>query len=348
MSLNIKDLTYDELQMWMQENREQAYRAGQVFYWLYQKRVTTFEPMATLSKRLREKLENAFYISKLKRHNVLHSVDGTAKYVFELEDGNRIETVLMPHQDHYTVCVSSQVGCPMGCAFCMTAKMGFIRHLRTSEIIDQIIELWHDLPEGETLRNVVFMGMGEPFHNYNNVIRALMIMMHDHGMNFSSRRVTLSTSGLIPKIKKFATESVKANLAISLNGVTDEIRSQLMPVNNAYNLEKLIEVCKAYPLESRKRITFEYILFKGITDSLDHAKQLIKLLHGVKFKINLIPYNETPDSPFKKPAEAQVQQFQQYLLDHGVVATLRMSKGQDIQGACGQLITETSQLAVTS
>ena len=251
----------------------------------------------------------------------------------------------MRHENHYTVCVSSQVGCAMGCTFCMTGKMGWIRHLTPSEIVDQILEVSHDLPQGKILRNVVFMGMGEPFHNYKNVMKALSIMQNEHGLNFSSRRITVSTSGLVPKIKQFAHEKIKANLAISLNGANDEVRQQLMPINRVYHLKKLIDACREYPLESRKRITFEYILIKNITDSLDDAKSLIKLLHGLKFKINLIPYNPVENDRYQRPILERIRQFQQVLLDKNVVATVRFSKGQDIQGACGQLITESQKLS---
>ncbi len=295
--------------------------------------------MTDMSKTLKEKLERHFFISRLIRSQQAHSEDGSIKYSFALQDGLHIESVLMPHRDHYTVCVSSQVGCAMGCDFCMTAKMGWIRNLSAGEIIDQILEAWKDLPHGEVVRNIVFMGMGEPFHNYDNLITTLEIILADVGFNFSSRRVTVSTSGLVPQINRFGQESVKANLAVSLNGVNDTIRSQLMPVNKTYDLKKLIAGCLAYPLESRKRITFEYILIQDLTDDMADAKRLIRLLHGLKFKINLIPYNESSGSKYKRPSWDRIQTFQNYLLDHGVTATLRISKGQDIQGACGQLIT---------
>lgn len=337
---NIKDFTLQDLAQWFALHEEKPFRARQMFHWLYQKRVQSFEQMANISKTLKEKLQQHFFISQLNRAQQAQSEDGSIKYVFELHDGKRIESVLMPHRDHYTVCVSSQVGCAMGCDFCMTAKMGLLRNLTPGEIIDQILEMWKDLPEDERVRNVVFMGMGEPFHNYKNLIATLDIMLDERGFNFSSRRVTVSTSGLVPQIIRFGQESVKANLAVSLNGVNDTVRSQLMPINKAYDLQTLIAGCQEYPLEQRKRITFEYILIRDLTDALPDAKQLIRLLHGLKFKINLIPYNETPGSKYKRPPWKKIQAFQHYLVSHGVTATLRISKGQDIQGACGQLITE--------
>lgn len=337
---NIKDFTLEELQEWFTLHEEKSFRARQIFHWLYQKRADDFDQITNISPALKQKLRQHFFISHLNRVQQVQSADGSIKYAFELHDGKRVESVLMPHRNHYTVCVSSQVGCAMGCNFCMTAQMGLIRNLTVGEIIDQILEMWKDLPENEGIRNVVFMGMGEPFHNYNNLIRTLAILLSDVGFNFSSRRVTVSTSGLVPQIIRFGQESVKANLAISLNGVTDAVRTELMPINKAYDLQKLIAGCQSYPLAARKRITFEYILIRDVTDALADAKRLIKLLHGLKFKINLIPYNESPGNKYQRPAWEHIQAFQQYLFEHGVTATLRISKGQDIQGACGQLITE--------
>ena len=339
----IQELTRLELRLWMESQGFPAYRADQVFGWVYQKRVSGFGEMGNLGKKVQQALEQNFRMGALETGEEHRSEDGSIKYRFVLEDGRSIESVLMPHTDHFTVCISSQVGCAMGCDFCMTGTMGLIRHLSVAEIVMQVLAAGQGLPEGETIRNIVFMGMGEPFHNYENVMRALEVFTDEHGLNLSQRRITVSTSGLLPAIRRFGRERVKANLAVSLNGVTDAVRSQLMPVNRAYNLEKLVQACKEYPLESRKRITFEYILMKGVTDSLEDAKALIKLLHGLKFKVNLIPFNESPGSKYRKPEWEQVRAFQQYLLDRGVVATVRISKGQDIQGACGQLVARKPQ-----
>ena len=338
--INFKNLTFDELETWCFEQSEKSFRAKQLFHWVYQKQINNFESITNISKKFKQKLNHSFYLSQLERDKVQSSQDGSLKYMLRLSDGKHIESVLMPHESHYTVCVSSQVGCAMGCRFCMTGLMGWIRHLTPSEIIDQILEVSKDLPKDKILRNVVFMGMGEPFHNYDNVIKALNVMQDEHGLNFSSRRITVSTSGIVPKIKQFAHETIKANLAISLNGSNDEIRQKLMPINHAYNLTKLLAACREYPLESRKRITFEYILIKNMTDSLNDAKALIKLLHGLKFKINLIPYNSAENDQFERPTAERIHEFQKLLLDKNVVATVRYSKGQDIQGACGQLITK--------
>jgi 23S rRNA (adenine2503-C2)-methyltransferase len=338
----IQDVTRQELREWMVSQDLPAYRADQVYTWLYQRRVAGFGEMANLGKPAKFALGAHFRIGRLEPAEALHSKDGSIKYRFVLEDGRSIESVLMEHADHHTVCVSSQVGCAMGCDFCQTAKMGLVRNLTPGEIVMQVLAARCDLPDGGNLRNIVFMGMGEPFHNYANVMRALEIFTDEYGFNFSQRRITVSTSGLLPQIRKFGQERVKANLAVSLNGVTDEVRTQLMPVNRTYNLQRLVEACKAYPLASHRRITFEYILMKGVTDSVDDAKRLIRLLHGLKFKVNLIPYNEAPGSKYQRPDWEDVRAFQQHLLGRGVVATLRISKGQDVQGACGQLIVSKS------
>tara|TARA_B100000579_G_scaffold429358_1_gene440967 strand:- start:155 stop:1201 length:1047 start_codon:yes stop_codon:yes gene_type:complete len=339
---NIKNLSRQELRDWFKKNENssrniKSFRADQIFKWLYKKKVEKFDQMLNIGKMTRNILEDHFYISSLKVADLIRSSDGSIKYRILLDDGNSIESVFLPHDNHNTICISSQAGCAMGCDFCMTAKMGLKRNLEPSEIINQILTVFKELPEEIKIRNIVFMGMGEPFHNYKNLMQALEIITDEHGFNFSHRRITVSTSGLLPKIRSFGLEKIKANLAISLNGVTDEVRSKLMPVNKAYNLEKLIKACSEFPLESRKRITFEYILIQDMTDSLKDAKSLIRLLHGLKFKINLIPYNSTPGSKYFAPSPEKARMFQKYLLDHKIIAPLRISKGQDIQGACGQL-----------
>ena len=345
---NIKNWTRQNLRDWFKKNeissrRVKSFRADQVFNWLYQKRAESFDQMLNIGLGTRKLLEDNFYISSLKVADNLQSSDGSIKFRILLDDGNSIESVFLPHKNHNTICVSSQAGCAMGCDFCMTAKMGLIRNLDPSEIINQIFTVVKEIPEEKKIRNIVFMGMGEPFHNYNNLMQALEIITDENGFNYSHRRITVSTSGLLPKIKRFGFEKIKANLAVSLNGVTNEVRTKLMPVNKAYNLEKLIKVCSEFPLESRKRITFEYILISDLTDSLQDAKSLIRLLHGLKFKINLIPYNSSPGCKYKAPSLDQARMFQKYLLDHQIIAPLRISKGQDIQGACGQLALGSMQ-----
>ncbi len=345
---NLKNWTRQNLSDWFKKNEKssssvKSFRADQVFNWLYQKRAESFDQMLNIGQGTRKLLEDHFYISSLKVADNLQSSDGSIKFRILLDDGNSIESVFLPHKNHNTICVSSQAGCAMGCDFCMTAKMGLIRNLDPSEIINQIFTVVKELPEEKKIRNIVFMGMGEPFHNYNNLMQALDILTDEHGFNYSHRRITVSTSGLLPKIRRFGLEKIKTNLAVSLNGVTNEVRTKLMPVNKAYNLEKLIKACSEFPLESRKRITFEYILIRDLTDSLQDAKSLIRLLHGLKFKINLIPYNSTPGDKYNAPSPEQARMFQKYLLDHKIIAPLRISKGQDIQGACGQLVVGNMQ-----
>ena len=340
---NIKNLTRQDLREWMfkekgKDSTIKSFRADQVFYWLYKNNVRSFAEMQNLGKETRKLLEENFWISSLKVAEQKKSKDGSIKYRLLLEDGKSIESVFIPHLRHNTVCISSQVGCAMGCDFCSTATMGLVRNLKTSEIIDQVLTVSEDISDKNKLRNIVFMGMGEPFHNYKNLIQAISILTDEHGLNFSHRRITVSTSGLIPKIINFGKEKIKTNLAISLNGVTNEVRTKLMPINRSYNLEKLIKVCREFPLETRRRITFEYILIRNLTDSLEDAKGLIRLLNGLKFKINLIPYNSDPWNKYQPPTKEKAREFQKYLLDHKVIAPMRISKGQDIHAACGQLV----------
>ena len=338
---NIKGFTLDGLTAWMAERGEPAFRARQIFQWLYQRRVDDFESMSNLAKPLRAELAAHFSLGGLERSDVRTSSDGSIKYAFRLADGSQVEAVLMPNNTHHTLCVSTQVGCAMGCDFCMTARMGLVRNLSAGEIVQQVLEAYADLPEGALIRNVVFMGMGEPLHNYDNLVAALEILTADHGFGFSWRRLTISTSGLVPAIRRFARERVRANLAVSLNGVTDEVRSRLMPVNRRWNIAELLRACREIPKEPRERITIEYVLLEGITDDLADARKLVKLLHGLKCKVNLIPFNPWPGSPYRGPDLEHARRFQEELLNRGLLATLRISKGQDIQAACGQLITES-------
>lgn len=339
----ITNLTQEELADWAVSIGQKPFRATQLFQWIYFHQADSWEKMTNLSKAFRQTLPKHFSLTRPTIIKKQSADDGTIKILQKLDDDLEVESVLLVHDDHYTACISTQVGCAMACKFCLTAEMGLKRNLTAGEIVDQILNLNSLLPEGETIRNIVYMGMGEPFHNYENTIKSLDILLNTHGFNYSSRRITVSTSGIIPGIRKFGKESTKANLAISLNGVTQEARAKLMPVSKRYSLEELMQACREFPREARKRITFEYILMKDLTDSLNSAKALVKLLHGTKSKINLIVYNENPSLEFKSPSQASVKQFQQYLLDHGLIATLRASKGQGISAACGQLATDAKK-----
>ncbi len=339
----ITDQSEVDLRRWAETNGEKPFRAVQLFQWLYLHRVTEWEEMTNISQKVLKKAARRFSLKRISIIEKQVATDGTIKMLQELDDGHHIESVLLNHGDHYTVCISTQVGCAMGCKFCLTARMGLQRNLTPGEIVDQVLNAQSLLPEGETLRNIVYMGMGEPFHNYDNTIHSLKIFLNPHGFDFSTRRITVSTSGIVPGIERFANEpDVRVNLAISLNGVTQEARKELMPVSRRYSLEDLIDSCRRFPKESRKRITFEYILMQGLTDSMASAKKLVKLLHGIKSKVNLIPYNDHSELPFKSPTPEAIKQFRQYLLDHGILATMRVSRGQGISAACGQLATEAT------
>ena len=337
---NIKDLTLERLTAWFADRGEPPFRARQVFQWLYQRQARSFEDMTDVSKALRGLLAEHFTLGSLACDAVVSSEDTTRKFAFRLADGKRIESVLMPNATHYTLCVSTQVGCAMGCDFCMTAKMGLDRNLSAGEIVEQVVACARAIEDGKILRNIVFMGMGEPFHNYDNVVDALDILGEDFGFGFSWRRMTVSTSGLVPAIRRFAQDKVRAQLAVSLNGARDEVRTRLMPINRRWNIAALLDACREFPADNRYRLTFEYVLIAGVTDELADARRLVKLLHGMKYKVNLIPYKAGPGHPYQAPAPAHVRAFQEELLNRGVLATVRVSKGQDIAAACGQLITE--------
>ena len=334
---DIKSFNKKELTRWFEEKGIQAYRTSQVMRWIYLKHVESFDDMTDLSIKNRQLLTENFSFSMLETRQVESSTDGSQKYLFELQDGNTIETVLIPEKTHYTLCISTQVGCAMGCRFCMTAKSGLIRNLTQAEIVNQVLRVLKDVTGEKRLTNIVLMGMGEPLANYENVIRAIGILTdNDSGLQFSTRRVTLSTSGIIPRFDSLGRDT-KINLAISLNATENHTRDMLMPVNRKYPIEDLIEACAQYQLAPRNKITFEYILIQGVNDSMADAHRLAKLLRPVKAKINLIPFNEHPGSEFKRPAESATLKFQAVLHEKGYTAIIRHSKGLDISAACGQL-----------
>ncbi|MBF0397884.1 MAG: 23S rRNA (adenine(2503)-C(2))-methyltransferase RlmN, partial [Desulfobacterales bacterium] len=311
--------------------------AGQILKWVYLHRKDSFDMMTDLSKNLRNLLCEHFEIKRLDKKNIEVSKDGSKKYLFTLDDGNHIESVLIPEKEHYTLCISSQVGCAQGCKFCLTAKIGFIRNLKQSEIISQVRDIQEDINNPSELTNIVFMGMGEPLSNYKNVIGAINIFTDsDFGMRFSNRRITVSTAGLVSILPNLGKDT-KVNLAISLNASNNNIRNTLMPINLRYPIEKLIDSCKNYSLSPRKRITFEYVLIKNINDSSNDAKELATLLRPIKSKINLIPYNAHEGSDFMRPNRDNILNFQEILIKSGYTVFIRESKGQDISAACGQL-----------
>ncbi|HAG51742.1 MAG TPA: 23S rRNA (adenine(2503)-C(2))-methyltransferase RlmN [Deltaproteobacteria bacterium] len=333
---NIKDLTLNDIEKWLTLHGEKAYKALQVFAWVFNKGVNSFDDMTDLSKALREKLKENFFISKPKILATEKSQDGTQKLLLELEDLNCIESVLIPEEDRLTLCLSSQVGCPLDCGFCMTGKGGFVRNLKLSEIVNQVFAAQSLLSVNQKITNLVLMGMGEPLLNYDEVIKFLNIAIHQKGLGFAPKRVTVSTAGIVPMIERLGRE-IKVNLAVSLNATTDEIRNRLMPINKKYPLQILLDACRKYPAARNRYITFEYILIEDVNDSIEDAKRLVKLLQGIKCKINLIPFNPFPGAEFKRPSEKTILNFQKVLMDNNYIAIIRASKGQDISAACGQL-----------
>jgi 23S rRNA (adenine2503-C2)-methyltransferase len=334
--IDIKNLNLDELEELVASLGEERYRARQIMEWVYHHHASSFEEMTNLPKELRSKIANTSYISNFNTQKVQTSNDGTHKFLFELKDGNCIETVLIPEKKHRTICVSTQLGCALGCKFCFSGKGGLIRNLDTSEIVNQIWAIKNEFIVNDETINIVFMGMGEPLANYENTLKALYILTSPFGFNFSHRRITVSTAGLIPQIKRLGQE-LPVNLAISLNAASNSLRNYLMPINKKYSLDKLLEVASKTPLPSRKRITFEYILIKNINDSLKDAKALASLLRGIRCKINLIPFNEHKGVEFKRPDDRIVEEFRKFLVSKHFTVMVRESKGNNISAACGQL-----------
>lgn len=333
---DIKDLTFDEFTAWLTAQGIKPYRAGQILKWIYKSKADSFDFMTDIGKNLRLLLSTHFTIGRQRIKKIETSVDGSRKYLFELDDEKHVESVWIPEKKRATLCISSQIGCAQGCAFCLTGAGGFIRNLTTGEIINQVLEVERD-PQTRLLTNIVFMGMGEPLANYDNVIRAVNALTNSrYGLGYSSRRITISTAGLVPRLTQLSTD-IDANIAISLNAADNRTRSQLMPINRIYPIEKLIEACRVYKLKPRRRITFEYILIRGINDSPADAGHLAQLLKPVKAKINLIAFNEYPGSNFRRPDTSVIDRFREILVNHNYTVITRYSKGQDISAACGQL-----------
>ncbi len=336
MLADLKGFDEGEMEQWTLGLGLASYRGRQVRSWLFRRLVASFEEMTDLPLSLRSQLACEANIQHLSLVDTQDSNDGTRKYLFELHDGYRIETVLIPERDHLTICISSQAGCAMGCRFCLTGKQGLKRNLDPAEIVDQVIQVRRSLESPERLTNIVFMGMGEPLANYDSLLKAVNNLVGETGMNFSHRKVTVSTCGLVPAIKRLG-QDISINLAVSLNATTDKTRDFLMPINRRYPLNELIGACKDFPLPNRRMITFEYILIKGINDTLEDASRLVALLRGLRAKINLIALNAYEDSEFTPPPMEQILRFQEKLTQKNFTAIIRKSKGQDIRAACGQL-----------
>jgi len=347
--VDVSSLTLEGLSRFVTEQlSERAFRAGQIYRWIHQRGATSFDEMTDLSKAFRQKLKERAEIVPLVKDLEQRSVDGTIKYRFKTRDGRYIESVYMPSEDRKTLCVSTQVGCAMACSFCMTGTLGLKRNLTPGEIVAQVhtvnreVRKLENLETWRPLSNLVFMGMGEPLHNFENLKTALSILQSEDGPNFSHRHITVSTVGLVPMIERFGQET-DVKLAISLNASTDEQRSKTMPVNRKWNIAALLEACRKFPLRQGRRITFEYVLLRGFNDSDEDAYRLIELLKDIPAKVNLIPYNENPGLGFQTTMEERAEAFRAILADGHVAAFIRQNRGRDIAGACGQLANRSGE-----
>ncbi len=335
MKSNIKSFTLDELKNEMIALGEKGFRAEQIFKWLHQENVQSFEEMTNISKEFREVLNEKYTINNFKIIKKLESKDGTKKYLFDILDGNAIESVLMQYKFGYSICVSSQVGCKMGCKFCASTGIPFSRSLEAGEIVEQILAVQRE--ENVRISNIVFMGIGEPLDNYDNVIKAISIINNPKGLNIGTRHISISTSGLVPNIYRLAKENIQCTLSVSLHSSNNAKRSEMMPVNKMYPIEELITACKEYIKITNKRISFEYALAKDNNDNLGDAKELAKLLKGMLCHVNLIPINKIENGKYTKSTNDNIIKFRDYLNDNGIVATIRRELGSDIDAACGQL-----------
>ncbi|MCX7624713.1 MAG: 23S rRNA (adenine(2503)-C(2))-methyltransferase RlmN [Candidatus Sumerlaeaceae bacterium] len=313
-----------------------AFRAKQLFHWMYHRAALSFEEMHNISRDFQKWLAENCVLGYMEIADVRESADGSRKIVFRLSDGRFVESVLIKEDEWFTLCISTQVGCAVGCTFCMTGFGGFQRNMTRAEIVAQVLLVKRAI-HGELPRNVVLMGMGEPLLNLGEVVPALRVMVDPEGMAIAARRVTVSTSGIIPGIKRLGEEDLGVSLAISLNATTDAVRDVIMPINKAYPIAELLQACREFPLRPRRRITFEYVLLKDINDSLEDAQRLAKLLRGIPCKINLIPFNPDENLPFERPPEERILAFQDFLFRKNYTAIIRYSKGLDVGAACGQL-----------
>lgn len=342
---SIYSLRYEEMQAWLVEHGQQKFRAKQIFEWLYEKRVDTIDEMTNLSKDLRALLKDNFTITTLETAVKQESRDGTIKFLFELQDGYTIETVLMRHEYGNSVCVTTQVGCRIGCTFCASTLGGLKRNLEAGEIVAQVLTVQKALDAtDERVSSIVIMGIGEPFENYDEMMDFLKIVNHDNGLNIGARHITVSTSGIIPKIYDFADEEIQINFAVSLHAANDEIRSKLMPINRAYSIDKLMEAIQYYQEKTNRRITFEYGLFGGVNDQLTHARELAHLIQGLNCHVNLIPVNHVPERNYVKTSKEDIFKFEKALKRLGINATIRRNQGSDIDAACGQLRAKERQV----
>ncbi len=336
----LRDLTFAELQALVVELGGKPFRAEQIFRWAHMHRAHSLDELQNVPRPLREALATRVRLSALTVDLVQTSKDGTRKLRLLTHDGHAIESVLIPSTDKMAQCISSQVGCALDCDFCATAKLGFVRNLATWEIVDQVYraqELLAKVEPGRRITNLVYMGMGEPLHNYAQVIRSIELLTDHRGANLAERRITVSTAGLVTALEKLGNEELNPNIAISLNATTDAVRDVIMPVNRKWNLERLLAAVRAYPLERRRRVTFEYVLLAGVNDSVEDAARLARLLSGLRCKVNVIPWNPHEGSHYRRPSPEAIDRFQAAVKRHGLPTYLRRPRGDDIDAACGQL-----------
>jgi 23S rRNA (adenine2503-C2)-methyltransferase len=337
---DLAELELQELETALEDRGVERFHARQLYRWVYKRGITDFDLMTDLSRTLRTRLRDEFIISTPCVVSDEQSIDGTRKFVLELADKRRIESVFIPDTPSMTFCISTQVGCAMACGFCLTGKMGLVRNLSAGEIAGQVRVLAAATGLLDFPFNIVLMGMGEPLHNYDATMKALRMLHTEHGLALSPRRVTLSTVGIVPGLERLAQEPLMPNLAISLHATTDDQRTALVPPNRKYPLAAILEACRRFPLKKRSRITFEYVMLAGVNDTPEDARRLVKLLSGIKAKVNLIPLNPAPGIPYERPSDERVDRFAQILADRYVTVSVRKSRGLDIRAACGQLIVE--------
>jgi len=337
---DLAELDRSALEAALEARGHERFRARQIFGWLYKRGVSDVAAMTDLSRELRATLSSDFTVATPSLAHRDTSIDGTEKFLLKLGDGRQVESVFIPDTPAMTFCISTQVGCAMACAFCLTGKMGLVRNLTAGEIVGQVRVLVGATNLHDTPFNIVLMGMGEPLHNYDETIKAIRILCDEHGFALPARRITLSTVGLLPQLEQLAREPLMPNLAISLHAPTDDQRGQLVPINRKWGIAEIIAACKRFPLKKRSRITFEYVLLAGVNDRPDDARKLARLLHGVKAKVNVIPLNAAAGIPFERPSDAAVDRFAKIVAEHDVTVSVRKSRGRDIRAACGQLIVE--------
>jgi 23S rRNA (adenine2503-C2)-methyltransferase len=340
MARDLAEFERTELEDALVELGAPRFHGRQIFHWIHRRGVTDPSGMTDLGRALRAELADQFVIGTPSVISRQVSADGTTKFLLGLGDGRRIEAVYIPDTPAQTFCISTQVGCAMACAFCLTGKMGLMRHLTAGEIAGQVRVLALETGLADRTFNIVLMGMGEPLHNYDATMKALRMLADEQGLAVHPRRITLSTVGVLPAMERLAQEPIMPNLAVSLHATTDEDRSAIVPINRKYGLEELIEACRQFPLAKRRRITFEYVLLAGVNDTPEDARRLAKLLAGIKAKVNLLPLNAAPGIPFERPSDERVDAFAKILADREVTVSVRRSRGRDIRAACGQLIVE--------